>query len=156
MTARPPRAGGGRPRPARGRLAAVQALYRVGLTGDDVERAIADLTRRKDGPRMDVELFGSLARGAAAGRGAADPAIAGVLAEGWRIERLSETMRALLRVAAFEAALADAPPVEILVNEYVDIAAGFFDEKEIGFVNGAVDRLAREARAAKREWTNSR
>ena len=79
-----------------------------------------------------------------------------MLAEGWRIERLSETMRALLRVAAFEAALADAPPVEILVNEYVDIAAGFFDEKEIGFVNGAVDRLAREARAAKREWTNSR
>lgn len=140
---------GGRALRRRARLAAVQALYRVGLTGDDVERAIADLARpRPDAPRMDGALFGALARGAAAGRDAADAAISGVLADGWRVERLSETMRALLRVAAFEAALADAPPLEALVNEYVDISAGFFDAKEVGFVNGALDRLARELRAA--------
>ncbi len=133
----------------RARIAAVQALYRVGLTGDDVEAAIADLVRPAAGaPRMDKALFGALARGAAAGRGAVDPVIAAALAKGWRLERLSETMRALLRVAAFELSRAEAPPAAVVVNEYVDIAAGFFGPKETGFVNGVVDRLAREANGA--------
>ncbi len=133
----------------RARIAAVQALYRVGLTGDGIETAIADLSARKaDAPRMDGAFFGALARGAAAGRPEVDPVIAGALAEGWRIERLSETMRALLRVAAFELRRPGDTPVAVVVSEYVDIAAGFFDAAEVGFVNGVVDRLARDLTGA--------
>ena len=132
----------------RARVAAVQALYRIGLTGDDAETAISDFgAGAADAPRMDRPFFDALVRGAAAQRPAVDPAIAAVLAEGWRFDRLSETMRALLRVAAFE--LSAAPtPAPVAVGEYVDIAAGFFDAAETGFVNGVLDRLARELRAA--------
>lgn len=144
MTA-PDRRKARRTRRRRARVAAVQALYRVGLTGDDVEAAVADLSApNADAPRMDTALFGTLARGAAERRPAVDPAISAALAEGWRIERLSETMRALLRVAAFELSHGGDVPPTVVINEYVDIAAGFFDPPEIGFVNGVVDRLARD------------
>ena len=136
-----------RSRRRRSRLAAVQALYRIGLTGDDAEAAIADLTA-PSAPRMDRPFFGALVRGAAARRPTVDPAIAGVLAEGWRFERLSETMRALLRVAAFELSSRGDTPAAVVIGEYVDIAAGFFDDAETGFVNGVVDRLARELEPA--------
>ena len=133
----------------RARVAAVQALYRVGLTGDDVERAIADLAPRgPGGAPMDAAFFGALARGASAGCATADPVISRALREGWRLERLSQTMRALLRVAAFELARADGTPAAVIINEYVDIAAGFFDAAGVGFANGVIDRLAREARGA--------
>lgn len=131
----------------RSRVAAVQALYRIGLTGDGAEAAISDFEAgAADMPRMDRPFFDALVRGAAARRPAVDPAIAAVLAEGWRFDRLSETMRALLRVAAFELSSARTPTA-VAVGEYVDIAAGFFDSAETGFVNGVLDRLAREFRS---------
>jgi len=40
-------------------------------------------------------------------------------------------------------------PGLVVIDEYVSIAADFFDDgKEPGFVNGALDKLAKSARAA--------
>ena len=69
----------GRTQRRRARIAAVQTLYRVALTGDSVERAIRDHFRiQSDTARhMDRGFFVALARGAAKDRGAADALIAG-------------------------------------------------------------------------------
>ncbi|MEE1545189.1 MAG: transcription antitermination factor NusB [Alphaproteobacteria bacterium] len=43
-------------------------------------------------------------------------------------------------------------PPRVAVSEYVAIAHSFFDEDEAGFVNGALETLARRLRAV--EWAD--
>ena len=72
--------------------------------------------------------------------------IARRLAERWRLERIDATARAILRAGAVELLrLADVPS-EVVIDEYVEIAKSFFDGAEPGFVNGALDAIARDAR----------
>ena len=39
-------------------------------------------------------------------------------------------------------------PVGSVISEYVDVAHAFYDKRESGFVNGLLDAIAKEARAA--------
>ena len=44
--------------------------------------------------------------------------------------------------------MADGPPVRVVLNEYLDVAHGFFTGDEPRMVNGLLDRMARVLRAA--------
>lgn len=39
-------------------------------------------------------------------------------------------------------------PALVIIDQYVSIAADFFEGKEPGFVNGALDKMAKSVRAA--------
>jgi N utilization substance protein B len=117
-----------------------------------VIREFADFRFDKDieGEPMapaDEAYFGKLVRGAVEHQARVDKAIRTRLAEGWRLERIDATLRAILRVGAFELIGGDAPP-EVVIDEYVEIAKSFFDGPEAGFVNGALDGIARDERPA--------
>ena len=68
------------------------------------------------------------------------------LASGWKLERLDATVRAILRVGGFELSQRPDVPVEVAINEYVEIAKSFFEGPEPGFVNAALDGIARDER----------
>jgi N utilization substance protein B len=38
--------------------------------------------------------------------------------------------------------MSDGPPAKVVINEYLDVAHGFFDGEEPRMVNGLLDRLA--------------
>jgi N utilization substance protein B len=63
------------------------------------------------------------------------------------MERLDPVLRALLRAAAAELFDASGAPARAVINEYLDIAHGFFAGEEPRFANGVLDRLARLMRA---------
>ncbi|HQP19332.1 MAG TPA: transcription antitermination factor NusB, partial [Phenylobacterium sp.] len=65
----------------------------------------------------------------------------------WRLERLDSTVRAILRAGAFELARRDDVPVEVVIDEYVELAKSFFEGPEPGFVNGALDGVAQDVRS---------
>jgi N utilization substance protein B len=128
-------------------------MYQIGLVGTTARTVIAEMAQRPSPTgALDTAFLERLAEGALAHAEALDAAVSEVLREGWSLERLSLTMRGLLRVAAFE--IRDCPdvPVRAAVSEYVTIAHSFFDEDEAGFVNGALETLARRLRAA--EWAD--
>ncbi len=52
-------------------------------------------------------------------------------------------LRALLRAAGAELAMTDGPPAKVVINEYLDIARGFFTGPEPGLANAVLDRMAR-------------
>ena len=66
-----------------------------------------------------------------------------VLNENWSIERLDPVLRGLLRAAAFELSQAELEAPQKLISQYVQIAQGFFDGKEPGLANAALDSLAK-------------
>ncbi len=65
------------------------------------------------------------------------------LKEGWPIDRIDPTLRALFRSAGAELFMRSAPP-RVTINEFVEIAKAFYPEgKAAGFVNGVLDHMAR-------------
>ena len=55
-------------------------------------------------------------------------------------------MRATLRAGVYELLARADIPARVVINEYVDVALRLFGGGEPGFVNGVLDRLARELR----------
>ena len=137
------------------RLAAVQALYQMELTGADAE-TVADefIAHRFDNEAEvapvgapDQEFFGSVMRGVPHHQVEIDRAIARCLSDDWKLERIDSILRAIMRAAAFELIARPDVPARVVIDEYVEIAHAFFAGQEPGFVNAALDRLARIKRA---------
>ncbi|ODT85233.1 transcription antitermination factor NusB [Phenylobacterium sp. SCN 70-31] len=153
------------------RLAAVQALYQMEVSAIGVEAVIREFTDHRfdrdiegvgaegaegDGATLasaDEGFFADLVRGVVAEQARVDAAIAKRLAEGWRLERLDATVRAILRAGAFELARRPDVPTEVAIDEYVEVAKSFFEGTEPGFVNGALDGVAKDVRPARNQPT---
>jgi N utilization substance protein B len=136
------------------RLAAVQALYQMELAGEGVETVIAEFSNHRfdadiEGEPLaeaDEAYFAEIVRGVIESQRAIDAAIKARLASNWRLERLDATLRALLRCGAWELREQPETPLEVVIDEYVELAKAFFDAAEARFVNAALDGVARDAR----------
>lgn len=136
------------------RLAAVQALYQMEVTGVGVEAVVREFRDHRfdsdlEGEALaeaDEPFFGDLARGVVAAQAVIDAAIVARLASGWRLDRLDATVRAILRCATYELRLRKDIPREVVINEYLEITKSFFNGSEAGFVNGMLDSIARDDR----------
>jgi len=95
----------------------------------------------------DEVFFGELLRGIVARQGEIDRMIVKRLAQGWRLERLDATVRAILRAGVYELVERADVPKEVAIDEYVELAKSFFEGPEPGFVNGALDGVAQDVRA---------
>ncbi|WP_304170100.1 transcription antitermination factor NusB [Phenylobacterium aquaticum] len=139
------------------RLAAVQALYQMEVSGAGVEAVIREFAEHRFDRSMegdesaplaaaDEGFFADLVRGVVGAQREIDSAVVKRLATGWRLERLDATVRAILRAGAFELAHRADVPVEVVIDEYVELAKSFFEGPEPGFVNGALDGVAQDVR----------
>ena len=150
----------GRPRTA-SRVAAVQALFQSEQTGETGETIVDQFVRHRLGelpgsggfeegraPDADVKLFARIVRQAVQDQDAVDRLVSDSLPPEWPFTRLDPVLRALLRAAGAELGMADGPPVRVVLNEYLDVAHGFFTGDEPRMVNGLLDRMARVLRAA--------
>lgn len=137
------------------RLAAVQALYQMEVGQSGVEAVIREFTEHRfdrdiEGHTLaeaDEGFFAELLRGVVQGQAEIDKAIVKRLAEGWKLERLDSTARAILRAGTWELTERIDVPLEVVIDEYVELAKSFFEGAEPGFINGALDRIARDVRA---------
>jgi N utilization substance protein B len=137
------------------RLAAVQALYQMEVTGADAADVVAefrDHRMREEGDaagcqEADPVFFADLVKGVVAGQRRIDPLIDAQLAEGWRLKRIDSTLRAILRAGAYELLERADVPARVVINEYIDVAHAFFEGEEPKVVNGVLDGLARTTRA---------
>ena len=138
------------------RLAAAQALYQMETSGGGVETAIRGFTEHGLGEEiegvrladLDEDFFRELVRGVVTEQAEIDRRLVSHLAKGWRLERLDATVRAILRCGAFEVLHRADVPTEVAIDEYVELAKSFFGGPEPGFVNAALDAIAKDERAA--------
>ena len=61
----------------------------------------------------------------------------------WKMTRMSAVTRNILRMAVYEMKGLEVPP-KVAINEAVEIAKKYDDEKAPAFINGILNRLARE------------
>ena len=136
------------------RLAAVQALYQMDMTGIDLTEVIAEFETHRLGKEIEGcqfreaegTFFRDLVEGVVREQLTIDPLIDKQLAEGWRLTRVDSILRAILRSGAYEILIRKDVPPRVVISEYVDIAHAFFADDEPKVVNGILDRLAHKAR----------
>ena len=137
------------------RLAAVQALYQMDIAGAGVEAVIREFSDFRfdadlEGEQLaeaDEVFFAEIVRGVVAEQAGIDRAVGRRLATGWKLERIDATLRAILRAGAFELMRRSDVPLEVAIDEYLEVTKAFFEGPEPGFVNGALDAIARDVRA---------
>lgn len=143
------------------RVAAVQALFQAEQAGDNAETVIDQFVRHRLGdlegqdgfedgriPDAEVSLFARVVREAVRRQDVIDPMLVEALPGDWSLARIDPVLRALMRAGVAELSMTDGPPAKVVINEYLDIARGFFTGPEPGLANAVLDRLARSLRAA--------
>jgi N utilization substance protein B len=136
------------------RLAVVQALYEMDISGKGVLDALAEfeafwIGQEVDGiahPKAETAFFRDLLRGTVEEQRAIDPKLDQALAQGWPLRRIEIVLRAILRAGAYELMFRRDVPVGAAISAYVDVAHSFYTADEPGLVNAVLDRLAREVR----------
>jgi len=136
------------------RLAAVQALYQQQMENTPLAKLLDEFHQHRLGKVIDedefadaeVEFFDDLVRGVDARREEIDALLVSKLADGWTLARLDKTMLQVLRSGSYELLARADVPSAAAINEYVDVAKAFFDDREAKFVNGILDAVAQEAR----------
>lgn len=63
-------------------------------------------------------------------------------ADNWRIDRIGRVTLTILRLAACEIDYFPEIPIEITVNEALELAKKFDDEKSVSFINGVLGKYA--------------
>ena len=133
------------------RLAAVQALYQMELAGMGAEEVadefIAHRFEEFSATQPDADFFSAIVRGVPGHQVEIDRAIAACLSENWTLARMDSILRAILRAAAFELIARRDVPAKVVIDEYVGLAREFLSGDELGFVNAALDAVARRKRA---------
>jgi N utilization substance protein B len=149
-----------RPRTA-SRVAAVQALFQAEQAQTSPETVIDEFVRHRLGappgtggyddgrsPDAHVPLFTRIVRTATEHSETLDTMLAEAVTPDWPLARLDPVLRALLRAGGAELMMSDGPPARVVINEYLDVAHGFFDGEEPRMANGILDRLAHLLRPA--------
>jgi N utilization substance protein B len=67
------------------------------------------------------------------------------VAENWILERMAAVDRNILRFAAYELLYRKDIPSAVTINEAIEIAKKFSSTEAAPFINGILDRLAKEA-----------
>ncbi|MEM1421210.1 MAG: transcription antitermination factor NusB [Pseudomonadota bacterium] len=138
------------------RLAAVQALYQMEITGASWREVRQEFETHRIGAEIegeqyreaDITLFRAILEDVVERQSDIDKLTDAALVAKWPLGRVDPTLRAIFRCGGYELlARTDIPP-RVAINEYVDVAKAFFPEgQESRFANAVLDHMAREARA---------
>ncbi len=159
-TRNPPKGDKTRPRTL-SRVAAVQALFQSEQSSQSAETVIDQFVRHRFGDvpghgglddghvtEAQIPLFARIVRTAALQQDTLDGMLVSALPENWPLERIDPVLRALMRAGSSELWMADGPPAKVVINEYLDVAHGFFSGDEARLANGVLDKVAHLLRPA--------
>lgn len=142
------------------RLAAVQALYQLEVTGAGrgaraIDAVLREFIDHRFGSEaggeeeeealfreVDRVLFAEIVKGVSARLDDLNGMVSSALPPDWPLERLETVLRAVLRAGSWELLARPDIPARVIISEYIEVAHAFFSGKEPGMVNGILDRLA--------------
>ena len=124
---------------------AVQALYQWFITNKNVDEIIAEFENDKHKlAKTDINYFKSLLRGTITNHQKLDSRIINLLDRS--VDELDTIERAILHIGCYELEYHDDIPWRSVVNESVELAKIFGAENSYKYINGILDKVAKELR----------
>lgn len=66
-------------------------------------------------------------------------------AENWKIDRISKINLAILKLGIYEMKYFDEVPDRVAINEAIEIAKKYSDQKSVSFINGVLDKILKNS-----------
>lgn len=129
---------------------ALQGIYAWQLSGQDPVEIAAHLREDEEFSKADEAFFLRLFHGVTESVASLDPRLAAHVDR--PIAELSPVELAVLRLGVFELAECVDVPYRVVINEAVELAKQFGGTDGHKYVNGVLDKLAKELRAAEIEY----
>lgn len=128
----------------RAREVAMQALFQLDQNpAMDLDAVRAFIRTELKYPELEV-LCESMVRGVRENLAAIDELLA-QCAENWSLSRMAPVDRNVLRLGVYEICFAaEATPAKVVMNEAIEICKRYSTERSARFVNGILDRVARQ------------
>jgi N utilization substance protein B len=132
----------------RARRALVQAVYQWQMTQADTHVVAGEFRASGALDNADEEFFDQLLRGVLLGSEELDPLFASYLDRG--VHELDRVELAIMRLGVYELKHRPDVPYRVVIDEYVELAKLFGAEDSYKYINGVLDRVARDLRALER------
>ena len=129
----------------RARRLALQALYQWQLSGLDLNEIEKQFRQEQDLRKADIEYFSELLHKVPACLDELDKALQEHLDRD--VEQLDPVERAILRLGAYELKFRLEIPFKVVINEGVNLAKTFGSTDSHKYINGVLDKVARQLRA---------
>ncbi len=124
---------------------ALQILFQMDFTEKNIDRRDFEEFWSDKSERKDVKEFTEgLVRGTLDNLGEIDGMIERV-AENWLLKRMAAVDRNILRFAVYEILYRKDIPSAVTINEAIEIAKKYSSTEAAPFLNGVLDKLAKEA-----------
>ncbi|GIW41230.1 MAG: leucine--tRNA ligase [Candidatus Binatia bacterium] len=133
----------------RGRELALQLLYQLDVTPSS-DFPLESLVRHFGGGESARAFALELVRGVLEHREEIDRLVAETTRH-WKLDRLSKVDRNILRLAVYELLHTPEVPVQVVIDEAIEIARTYGDRESPAFVNGVLDAIAHRRAAARVE-----
>ncbi|HBL8141911.1 TPA: transcription antitermination factor NusB [Listeria monocytogenes] len=117
---------------------ALQALFQIEPNEMSLDQAIKNIMEDEQDDYME-----KLVEGVMANKAEIDAIIEPNL-DNWRMDRLSKVDLSLLRLSVYEIKYLDDVPNRVSLNESIEIAKIYSDEKSSKFINGVLANIAPE------------
>jgi N utilization substance protein B len=124
----------------KGRELALQLLYQLDMSGESSGQGLHAFADSFDASPAAREFAWQLVRGVRECRAEIDTHMTAVSAH-WKLDRLAQVDATVIRIAVYE--LLSGLPVEIAINEAVEVARRYGTAESAAFVNGVLDAVAR-------------
>ncbi|MPQ24689.1 transcription antitermination factor NusB [Bacillus paralicheniformis] len=115
---------------------ALQSLFQIDVSDTEPNEA---MQHALDGQESDA-FFEQLVYGVLENKEKIDEMIKRHLVN-WKLDRLANVDRAILRLSAYEMMFLDDIPVNVSMNEAIELAKQFGDDKSAKFVNGVLSNI---------------
>lgn len=120
---------------------AMKLLFESSINKKVVEEIIDDYKEEnEDYKDMDFEYIKNLLNGIQEKENFLNEKIEGSLAN-WKLNRVSKINIAILKIAVFEIFFVEEIPDKVSVNEAIELAKIYSDEKSPAFINGAIGNM---------------
>lgn len=129
----------------RGRICCLQILYSMDFNQySSLDELLNLFWENMEEVEPDVKQFAEdIVRGTIKEQKVIDELIS-KCTQNWELERICPVDRNVLRFATFELLFRDDIPPKVTLNEAIDIGKDFGSEDSGRFINGVLDRIARE------------
>jgi len=124
------------------REAVIQTLYALDMGNDKAIEQFDEILKDKKLKNQKAEFAKNLINGILQNLDKIDTIIKEHLID-WSFERLDKVDKQILRVGIYELLYTDTP-FQIVIDEAVKIAKNFSEDKAKSFINGILDRVAKE------------
>jgi N utilization substance protein B len=125
----------------KGRELALQALYQIEITGDPSVSAVDLFLAHFEGNPRSKEFARRLVSGVVSQRPELDRLVDRAAAN-WKIERLAKVDLIILRIATYELTFCSDIPINVSLDEAIEMGKRFGSEDSAPFINGVLDQIA--------------